>query len=1520
MPRFAQQSLEPAPVYRTGSPVESAMIALDMPMTPLNTLWQGAQQGGLDSFGLGTAIKDFTIPRGNVDPGAQARNVRLGGGDFGPYGLVVNAYESARRMLGAPTTGAALTEDEWKNSEYYREGVQYDAAMTTDRAAALATYFDERAAREYFGQKNMWMYLPGQLLGAIPDPVNYVPIFGPGARAAATAKFGFVAGHTLIGMGEGAINTAIFGAVTTAMREKLGDDVSFEASINNIAFATLAGGLFGGGFALGGKAWGAIGSYREARALAQARSSMESIRNLKDVRDVVNDAVGSVVERGEVVLSSKSKAILDRLQTEAGDKQRAARALDTETAGVTGNKAGEVVISPSGTRVAVRPEVVDISTLKRAEGNLQVRNRSADNAASVAQIEDIAINLDPARLMPNIDASQGAPLVGADGIVDSGNGRTAAIARAYEAYPEKADAYRKALEDAGYKTEGIEKPVLIQRRLTDLSPEARAQFNADANSSTTARMSAVELAAADRNALTDSVLSVYADAPITAAENRAFVARFLANIAQNERGNLVDPSGALSADGVRRIENAMIAAAYGDVDATALRKFAEATDDNTRSIVGALSDVAGKWLGLRRAIGRGEVKPEFDMTVELVEALRRLSNWREQAAREGRPVGTVIKEGLAQTDMLSGAIPAETRVFLAMMYRDTTFTRPIGRDALAERLSDVVDAALDAGQPDMLGEAYAATRLGVLKHGYGDDLAADIFQVDGATPGLGELGGPRAEPESAGILAGDRGGAGSGGGDRPGADAASGAGEPAGEIAGRVADRFTEAGRPADEAKAVGSMVEAFYATAARRAGMAVDNLVELFPLPEVRAAEAMPKRALAQSEIDAFHATFDEFDEFDWSQLGRLTKENTSGSSVEEWATNLAKLGVWSHERDLSPETGAPISKHVRLTGEVREFGSLDDLEAAIVDAGGPEQLRKKLVDDGVGVVRVEDAEFGGSSYVALSPESITIRPDSDLLFQSKPARGAIELADTGSIISLLKDADPSTAIHESAHHFLKMFRSMSEMPNAPAEMASDWATVKEWWRGNADAVAADSRLDGVTAEDVAAVLDAGTTGDAAKDAAIDVGFHEQWARAFEQYAAEGVAPTQGLAAIFEQFKTWLRGVYNSLADLNVEVSPELREVFGRLLGKEPFKAETVPEAVGSVEALKASQPARSMDELYAVAGKHQQALDDVGRGLAGEGIEWKNPDIKKRETTEAKMARKGYRSTSELTDVVRGGFIVDTPAKAEAVVAALGKRWRILDEGWNVTAEAYFDRKILVQFDDGTIGEVQIWHPELLKAKSKGGGHALYEEARKLPEDSPRALELVRQMQDLYMSAVAKASEDWVPVLARLMDEMPGGKPASGKASVNASGESLTPESMISSQWDARSQASDPRGMNQPLEPEITAGRPSQLKNDVSMQGDLFPPPIDMQAPKPPPPPDGLDAAAARVGKGEDLKALAEQFGVDAKTGDYLEAVEVEAMRETGRISEEEAAELKAADEGFEQAEAYAEALRAAAACVMG
>lgn len=726
----------PRPRYQQFNVGEQIALGLDRPFSVTRTLSENFQQGILDSFGLGTAIQELTTPP-LQDPNPI------------PFRGETPENYAARK---ARNEAAALSEEEYKASPYFRDELKWEPGMTEDRAAAISKRIDTRNVRAYFSQKQPIAAFLGGFAGQAFDPVNYVPVFGPLARTAAIARFGSIGGRALLSASEAAINTAAFGMLTADVRQSLGNDASFATIVSEIAMSALIGGAFG-------TAGGIISRGRDVKlriAEAKARDAIKTVEMQQKAAVAANSAIDSFLNTGDVKLDPTAVAARREVETLVNERTAAPRKLAQETSAVTGNKVGQVVVTPTGRRVAVQPEVVELSSLTHAEGALQVRNRR--NAASATQVEEMATTLDPARLMPSIDAGAGAPLVGDDNIIDSGNGRTMAIRRAYENYPEKAAEYRQALIDAGFpEAAEMAQPVLVQRRLTKLSADARAQFNADANTSSTARMSPVELAQMDRAALTDDVMGLLDVGPVTSKANRAFVQRFLAELPTNERTALVDPAGNLSAEGVRRIENALVAQAYGDVDAGIVRRFAEAVDDNTRSIVGALSDVAGRWAKFRADTKAGVVAPHLDVTPELAEALRRISDWREQAAREKRPVSKVIQEGMAQLDLLSGEISPVAQTFIRMFYQSDAFTQATGRDSLAAMLSDMIESGYELGRPSLFGDALPdVPAVKVLENAIRRNVSADLLTAGDALSRAEEIS-AAAEADSAGTAGiGDR--------------------------------------------------------------------------------------------------------------------------------------------------------------------------------------------------------------------------------------------------------------------------------------------------------------------------------------------------------------------------------------------------------------------------------------------------------------------------------------------------------------------------------------------------------------------------------------------------------------------------------------------------------------------------------------------------------------------------------------------------------------------------------------------
>ena len=51
---------------------------------------------------------------------------------------------------------------------------------------------------------------------------------------------------------------------------------------------------------------------------------------------------------------------------------------------------------------------------------------------------------------------------------------------------------------------------------------------------------------------------------------------------------------------------------------------------------------------------------------------------------------------------------------------------------------------------------------------------------------------------------------------------------------------------------------------------------------------------------------------------------------------------------------------------------------------------------------------------------------------------------------------------------------------------------------------------------------------------------FHEKFARGFEKYLFEGRAPSAELQSMFGRFRSWLLHVYESMTELNVQLTDE--------------------------------------------------------------------------------------------------------------------------------------------------------------------------------------------------------------------------------------------------------------------------------------------------------------------------------------------------------------------------------------------
>jgi hypothetical protein len=144
--------------------------------------------------------------------------------------------------------------------------------------------------------------------------------------------------------------------------------------------------------------------------------------------------------------------------------------------------------------------------------------------------------------------------------------------------------------------------------------------------------------------------------------------------------------------------------------------------------------------------------------------------------------------------------------------------------------------------------------------------------------------------------------------------------------------------------------------------------------------------------------------------------------------------------------------------------------------------------------------------------------------------SRGKIKLSEGRAVITLMKDADASTVIHEQGHAWLEELMRDAADERAPPDLVQDSKTVLDWLKATS--------AEGITTRQ-----------------------HEKFARGFEQYMREGVAPSKDLAGVFAQFRDWLTKIYETIKRLGAPISEDIRGVFDRMLAVTPERTVLAPE-----------------------------------------------------------------------------------------------------------------------------------------------------------------------------------------------------------------------------------------------------------------------------------------------------------------------------------------------------------------------
>ena len=749
------------------------------------------------------------------------------------------------------------------------------------------------------------------------------------------------------------------------------------------------------------------------------------------------------------------------------------------------------VVMPDGTAIEARLEVVELDDLIASHDEsmginpdfppeLQPRDRT--RAASAEQVAALAAKLDPRLLGETPTPGEGAPIVGPEGVVESGNGRTLALRRAYGQGMASAKRYRQYLADRGHRVEGMKQPVLVRRRTTELTPERRVAFTRQANEATVARppgppgpgpsgrmdgyrpsMGAAEQAAGDAERLGTDVLDLVRAPDLQAAANRPFVRAFIDALPASERAGLMAADGSLARAGAARIEAALLARAYGD-DERGLRapfhltaRLVESADDELGPLGKALADAAPGVARLKAGIEAGSTAAEGDPVPGLLDAVRAVVQAREAKQPLDFP--------LMQQDMLGGGLGAEGRAWLgAMLHRTKAGVRLKGRQRLAELLDGVVgEAGKRAPGADMFGArpAKAGAILDAVTARQGQALRREtLFQ--GKKP--------------VAVLKGD-------------------------ELDAFVNPAQTD---PRDRAAEAAT---AYYEQVLVK-GMKKVERPGLGPIAFQPRGKNKTKSAVHRNpEL--------------LRMLPAVPDIIRSGTHLGRDAVRGTKRNVVAYHRFVGDVEVQGRRHPLVVVVEERSDGKLH-YTLRLPDPARPEEApgsANRRPGGGTGTGRLEQPPARALPGLEADPFAAELgglgEPINLHLLDGAPGdapRGAITIHEDGrAVIELFETADASTVVHETAHLFTMV---MQDLAPHDSGLASDLATLKRWTG------AGDGPLLPVHHEKIATAFEAWVEGGAAPSG-LEAAFRTLatfMARLFDGFRAQGRRATPEVEAVFER------------------------------------------------------------------------------------------------------------------------------------------------------------------------------------------------------------------------------------------------------------------------------------------------------------------------------------------------------------------------------------------------------------------
>lgn len=310
---------------------------------------------------------------------------------------------------------------------------------------------------------------------------------------------------------------------------------------------------------------------------------------------------------------------------------------------------------------------------------------------------------------------------------------------------------------------------------------------------------------------------------------------------------------------------------------------------------------------------------------------------------------------------------------------------------------------------------------------------------------------------------------------------------------------------------------------------------------------------------------------------IPKALKENGFENVSEEMQQEVAEF--LTHLKNMPTEYF-----EVKILRDV----AITEFSGAVVPKNVDSRVLDVLKKNGVKDIRYYDESTPGNRQEVIGQFE-------NLLFQKaeQQARGQISFSNDitqGANITLLKNADASTFIHELGHFFLEVYADVASKPDAPQVIVDDMNQLFNWF--------------GIESTEQPAI-------DVWRNMNIEQKrfYHEKLARGFEQYAMEGTAPTLELSRVFAKLRSFMLSAYKSLKQFfersgEPGLTPEVRQVFDRMLASE--------DAINKAQAVRGMMPmfasmeeaGMSVDEYAEYLQNQQDATDEAKTQLTARSL----------------------------------------------------------------------------------------------------------------------------------------------------------------------------------------------------------------------------------------------------------------------------------------------------------------------------